>query len=166
MKTYGGSRCITPHILDLITRWRWVVSFTPRPLYPQGKSSGTHWIGDWVGPRAVLDTVVKRKISSPRRESNPRHFKVLTIIFNYFKTEIKVRKKAPHITCTYYMLHRHLQPEIWVRSYGLYSKLLWDLLTMSKTDTERKTLCKVMWQYGGRTHGAPIQLWNKLVPSC
>jgi hypothetical protein len=26
----------------------------------------------WVGPRAVLDAVVKRKIPSPRRESNPR----------------------------------------------------------------------------------------------
>jgi hypothetical protein len=25
-----------------------------------------------VGPRAVLDAVVKREISSPRRESNPR----------------------------------------------------------------------------------------------
>jgi hypothetical protein len=25
-----------------------------------------------VGPRAVLDAVVKRKIASPRRESNPR----------------------------------------------------------------------------------------------
>jgi hypothetical protein len=25
-----------------------------------------------VGPRAVLDAVVKRKILSPRRESNPR----------------------------------------------------------------------------------------------
>jgi hypothetical protein len=23
---------------------------------------GTHWIGGWVGPRAVLDTVVKGKI--------------------------------------------------------------------------------------------------------
>jgi hypothetical protein len=49
-----------------------VVSFTPQPLYPQGKSPGTHWIGDWVGPRAVLDAVVKRKIPSPRRESNRR----------------------------------------------------------------------------------------------
>jgi hypothetical protein len=33
---------------------------------------GTHWIGDWVGPRAVLDAVVKGKIPSPRRESNPK----------------------------------------------------------------------------------------------
>jgi len=37
-----------------------VVSFTPRPLYLQGRAPGTHWLGGWVGPRAVLDTVVKR----------------------------------------------------------------------------------------------------------
>jgi hypothetical protein len=41
--------------------------FTPRERPP-----GTHWIGGWVGPRAVLDAVVKRKIPSPRRESSPR----------------------------------------------------------------------------------------------
>jgi hypothetical protein len=41
--------------------------FTPREGAP-----GTHWIGGWVGPRAVLDAVVKRKIPSSRRESNPR----------------------------------------------------------------------------------------------
>jgi hypothetical protein len=29
-------------------------------------------IGVWVGPRAVLDMVVKRKIPSPCWESNPR----------------------------------------------------------------------------------------------
>jgi hypothetical protein len=26
----------------------------------------------WMGPRAVLDAVMKRKTPSPRRESNPR----------------------------------------------------------------------------------------------
>jgi hypothetical protein len=26
-----------------------VVSFTAQPLYPQGKSLVTHWIGGWVG---------------------------------------------------------------------------------------------------------------------
>jgi len=31
-----------------------------------------HWIGSWVGPRTVLDAVVKRKIPSLRQESNPR----------------------------------------------------------------------------------------------
>jgi hypothetical protein len=37
-KTYWVSGGIAPHILDLGTRLRWVVSFTPRPLYPQKKS--------------------------------------------------------------------------------------------------------------------------------
>jgi hypothetical protein len=36
------------------------------------RAPGTDWIGGWLGPRAVLDVVVKRKIPSPRRESNPR----------------------------------------------------------------------------------------------
>jgi hypothetical protein len=49
-----------------------MVSFTPRPLYPQGKSPSYHWIGGWVGLRAVLDAVVKRKIPSLRQESNTR----------------------------------------------------------------------------------------------
>jgi hypothetical protein len=34
--------------------------FTPSEIDP-----GTHWIGGWMGPRAGLDAVVKRKIPSP-----------------------------------------------------------------------------------------------------
>jgi hypothetical protein len=34
-----GGGVIAPRIVDLGTRWRWVVSFTPQPLYPQVKSS-------------------------------------------------------------------------------------------------------------------------------
>jgi hypothetical protein len=49
----------------------WSVSrpgrFTPRERVPS-----TYWIGTWVGPRAVLDVMVKRKIPSPLRESKPR----------------------------------------------------------------------------------------------
>jgi hypothetical protein len=41
--------------------------FTSRERTP-----GTHWIGCWLGPRAVLGAVVKREIPSPRRESKPR----------------------------------------------------------------------------------------------
>jgi hypothetical protein len=33
-----GSGGIAPRILNPGTRWRWVVSFTPRPLYPRSKS--------------------------------------------------------------------------------------------------------------------------------
>jgi hypothetical protein len=38
VKAYWGSGYIAPSILDLGTRWRWVDTFTPRPLYPQGRS--------------------------------------------------------------------------------------------------------------------------------
>jgi hypothetical protein len=41
-------------------------------LPPWKEPPGTHWIGGWVGPRAVLDAMVKRKIPSSRRESNSR----------------------------------------------------------------------------------------------
>jgi hypothetical protein len=64
MEAYWGSGCIAPRILDLNTRWRWVVSFMPRPLYLRD------WIGGGMGPRAGLDTVVKRKIPSPCRDLN------------------------------------------------------------------------------------------------
>jgi hypothetical protein len=64
MKTYWGSVNKATPILNLGIRWRRVVSFMPRPFYPQTKSPCTHWIGGWVVPRAVLDTVVKRKIPS------------------------------------------------------------------------------------------------------
>jgi hypothetical protein len=38
MKTYWGSGGIAPIILKLGTRWRRIVSFTPRSLYLRGKS--------------------------------------------------------------------------------------------------------------------------------
>jgi hypothetical protein len=44
----------------------------PAAFTPSERSPGTYWIGGWVGPRTILDVVVKRKIPSPRRESNPR----------------------------------------------------------------------------------------------
>jgi hypothetical protein len=56
-----GSGGITPCILNLFTRRRCVVSYTPSSLYPRGKNPDTHWIESWVGPRVDLDVVVKRK---------------------------------------------------------------------------------------------------------
>jgi hypothetical protein len=43
----------------------------PGRLTPRERAPGNHWIGR-VGPRVVLDTVVKRKIPSPRLELNPK----------------------------------------------------------------------------------------------
>jgi hypothetical protein len=52
MKTYGGGEGIAPRILNLGTRWMWVVGQWERTV-------GTHWIGSWVGPKAGLDVVLK-----------------------------------------------------------------------------------------------------------
>jgi hypothetical protein len=49
-----GRGCIDPRILGLGNSWRWVVSFTPRPLYPRGKN-----------PRYP----VKRKLGVPQSRS-------------------------------------------------------------------------------------------------
>jgi hypothetical protein len=86
MKTYSGSEGIAPRILDLSTGWRWVVSFKPRSLCPQGKS---HWIGSWMGPRAVLDAVAKRKIPSPRR--HPQLYMKFNSNFTHFLKELSTQ---------------------------------------------------------------------------
>jgi len=42
----------------------WLASYSGR-FTSRERAPVTHWIGVWVGPRAVLDAVVKRKVPSP-----------------------------------------------------------------------------------------------------
>jgi hypothetical protein len=73
MKTYTGSGGIAPRILDLGTRWRGMVSFTPRPLYPQGKNSRYPLDRRLSGPQSRSGRGGEEKNSHPRhRKSNPR----------------------------------------------------------------------------------------------
>jgi hypothetical protein len=44
-----------------------VINFISRERAPD-----TQWIGGWVGPKAALDAVVKRKLPSSHLESNSR----------------------------------------------------------------------------------------------
>jgi hypothetical protein len=62
-----GSRGIALLIPNLGARRGWVVSTTPRPLYPLERS-GTRCTGGWVGPRAGLDVCEK---SRPHRNTIP-----------------------------------------------------------------------------------------------
>jgi hypothetical protein len=59
-----GSTGIALLILNLGARREWVVSTTPRPLYPRERP-GTHFTGGWVGPRAGMDVCEK---SRPHRD--------------------------------------------------------------------------------------------------
>jgi hypothetical protein len=63
------SGCIDPHFLDIGTSWRWVVSFTSRPLYPREKSPKypldrrLGGLQSWSGRRG------EEKILDPYRDS-------------------------------------------------------------------------------------------------
>jgi hypothetical protein len=59
-------------LFDLGTRWRWVVSFTHRPLYPQGKSRWYPFDRRLGGLQSPSGRGGEEKNSQPRRESNPR----------------------------------------------------------------------------------------------
>jgi hypothetical protein len=70
MEAHGGEEVQLLLILNLGTRWEYVVSVTPRPRFTPGeRTPGTHWIRGWVGPRAGLDAGARRKIR-PCRGSN------------------------------------------------------------------------------------------------
>jgi len=60
MKVYWGVKIqLRAFLTSALDGGEWSASrsgsFTPKESAP-----GTHWIGGWVGPRAVLDAVVAR----------------------------------------------------------------------------------------------------------
>jgi hypothetical protein len=76
----------SPRHEGILGEWRYSSTHSLTP--PRKRAPGTHWIGGWVGPRAILDVVVKRKIPSPHWESNPRIPMVPTVSY----TSLLVRK--------------------------------------------------------------------------
>jgi hypothetical protein len=72
MKTYWGiGGQLHVFLTSALDGGEWPAS-RPSRFTPRERVSGTHWIGGWVGTTAGLDAVVKRKIPSPCRHSNPR----------------------------------------------------------------------------------------------
>jgi hypothetical protein len=66
-RRYSSTHSWSWHQVEVSSQLHDPGRFTPRKRDP-----GTHCIGGWVGPRACLDTVVKRKIPSPRWKSKSR----------------------------------------------------------------------------------------------
>jgi hypothetical protein len=69
-------------LTSALDRGEWSAScpicFTPRERSPRA-----HWIGGWVGSRASLHVVSKRKIPSPHQDSNTYHVIVQPIVSCY-----------------------------------------------------------------------------------
>jgi hypothetical protein len=92
----GERRYSSTHSLtSALDGGEWSVSrpgrFTPREI-----ATGVHSIGGWVGPRVGLDTVSKRKILSPYRESNPGT-PILQPVAKFMKVNL-CRAAASHIS--------------------------------------------------------------------
>jgi hypothetical protein len=64
MKAYGGVDVyIHIFLTSALVGGEWSAS-GPGHFTPGERASGTHWIGGWVGPRATLNDVEKRKFST------------------------------------------------------------------------------------------------------
>jgi hypothetical protein len=89
MKTYLGVE-VQRHafLASALDGGEWSTS-RPSRFTPGERNPGIYCIGDWVSPRASLDTVEKRKIPSPRRESSPRTPIVQAVASSYTDYDIK-----------------------------------------------------------------------------
>jgi hypothetical protein len=57
----GSGGIAPPFLTSSLEGGEWSVS-RPGRFTPDENSTGTHWLGEWVGPRAGLDAVEKIKI--------------------------------------------------------------------------------------------------------
>jgi hypothetical protein len=78
-------------ILDLSTRWRWVVSFMPWLLYLQGKSPWCPSDRMLGGPHNWSGCCGEEKNSCPCQESNPNH-PVCTLLLYQLSCRSSCRK--------------------------------------------------------------------------
>jgi hypothetical protein len=68
--------------------------FTPRERDPD-----IQWIGGWLGPRAGLDTMVKRKIPSPCQDSNPPDHQARSPALHHWAIPLPLKTRVPQINC-------------------------------------------------------------------
>jgi hypothetical protein len=83
METWGSGRI---RFLELGNSWRWVVSFTPRPLYPEERAHYTYCITGRVGPRTGPIDMEKWKFLTLPSNSRPSVVRAVTSRYTDFAT--------------------------------------------------------------------------------
>jgi hypothetical protein len=86
MKVYGEWR-YSSSILDLDSKWSWVVSSALLPLYSRSQR-----IGSCVGPVSDLDSMDQRKICCSWRESNPGNAAHTSMLYRLSYRDVKCEK--------------------------------------------------------------------------
>lgn len=64
IKAYCVIKGTTPFIRNLSAGWRWVVTFMPQPIYPLERNPVHIKLEPKVGPRASLEILETKKITS------------------------------------------------------------------------------------------------------
>jgi hypothetical protein len=91
MEAHGGERRYSSYSFLTSALDGGVVSVTPRPRFTPGeRTSGTHWIEGWVGPRTGLDAGARRKILCPCRGSNLERPIVQPVAFMAVRVQIVI----------------------------------------------------------------------------
>jgi hypothetical protein len=103
----------THSLTSALDEGEWSTS-RPGRFTPGERVPGTHWIGGWVGPRAVVDAVVKRKIPSHRRESKPRNSIVQFVAQRYTDWAIIIYKSKTTVSFALFTFNNLPLPPITV----------------------------------------------------
>jgi len=99
-----GSRGIVPCVLDLHSRWQWMISFNPRPLYLQGNYLPYPWVSNsaslevWRGEKSLLSVwIVRRSSGRSVRDQNAILTKLYQLVINCNanKLLLKIRRRNP-----------------------------------------------------------------------
>jgi len=170
MKVNGSSGDIAILFLNLRGKWRWLVTFTPRPLYPRERAPGPHWMWVWVDPRTGLDTFKQTKIFYPcwkswlpSRQPSPR---------NSFEIYLRLKKTEEASRCPGWLLsplnllfskrqwinplhwrgrrvvlktHFHLTPMVWTLYLHSPTRLQSELITGPTNELSRTEYFNRSW---------------------
>jgi hypothetical protein len=79
----GEWKCRSTHSLNLAIDGDEGSAPRPSRFTSRERAPATHLIGGWVGPRVGLDMMSKRKIPSPRWDSNLNHPIVQPVLSRY-----------------------------------------------------------------------------------
>jgi hypothetical protein len=103
MKAYWENGGIALRIPDFGSRWRWVVSFTPRPLYPQGKRPWYPLDMRLGGPQSLSGHGGKEKNSQTLPRLEPP---VIQPVAQRYTTELSRLPSGKYILCISQAMYR------------------------------------------------------------
>jgi hypothetical protein len=155
-----GNRGMTPLTLKLHNRWRSVLNFTPRTIFPKGGKHNTHWIGSWVGPRADQDTLENRWIE-------PRFLGYLALspVTPPTTKDLLNPVAGNTVLCCPWDIRNEktsFNPFPW-QSRDRTPKQFWKLLSNSVTETYVTSL--FLWKYSAKTATPGSKFWTEFCVS-